>query len=461
MRTLDRKKATLDARQLPRMFDREPPHSIEAEMCLLGAMILNHEVIDDVLNIVSRSEAFYREAHGALFDQIVRLHNDRQTGDLVQLTQALKDSGVLEGVGGEDYLVELAESVPVATNAIHYAKIVWAKAKRRGLAKAAGQILFKTYDESTDEARLVAEAEQEILAVGDQDVHGDAIPLGDVISRAMDAGAQRQAGVDVGVKTGIASLDAIIVGFQPGDYIIVGARPSMGKTCAALTIARNIAASGTTVCIFSLEMGDVSLADRLLCAEAGVDSKKWRRGAIDLEEARKIQRAADSLAELPIYIDPRADMTVQEARAAARRVVKRQGVGVIMIDYLQLLSDQDTSANDLNTRTTSISRNIKAMARENNVPVVCLSQLNRGPENRPGNRPRRSDLRDSGSIEQDADVILLLHREAYYHQDDEEWLAMNRETKDYAEMIVAKNRNGELGTADTIFDGKYQRFLSC
>lgn len=443
------------------MFDKAPPHSIEAEMCLLGSMILSHEVIDDVLPIVSRSEAFYREAHGAIFDALVRLHSDKQTGDLPQLLQSLKDAGVLDQVGGPDYIVELAESVPSPANAPHYAKIVWAKAKRRGLAQAAGTILFRSYDEATDEARLLAEAEQAILSVGDRDMPGDPIPIGDVVMRAMDAGLKRQDGIGVGVKTGLQRLDAIVIGFQPGDYIIVGARPSVGKTAAALTLARNIAESGVTVYIFSVEMGDVSLVDRMICAEAGVDSRHWRSGKITKDEARAIQQAAYTLAELPILFDPRPELTVQEARAAARRAVKRNAVGLVIIDYLQLLGDQETRAGETYARASSVSKNIKAMARETNVPVVCLAQLNRGPENRSDNRPKMSDLRDSGSIEQDADLIILLHREAYYHRDDPEWAALNPQTKDIAEFIVAKHRNGETGTADTIWQPRYQRFINC
>lgn len=429
-------------------------------MCLLGSMILDPEVIDDVATLVTRSEAFYKVEHATIFDRLVALHRDRKTTDIVQLLQALKDGGTLEGVGGESYIVQLAESVPSAANATHYARTVIEKARRRALITSAGAIMLRAYDQSNDDEQLIAEAEQDILSVGEDGVTRDAKPLSEVIGRSMAAGEDRQNGVGMGIPTGIASLDAMIIGLRPCEMVVLAARPSMGKSTLALNIARNIAVQGTPVVVYSLEMNDVSIADRLLCAEADVTLHDWLAGTVGYEHAERIGRAERALSSLPLYISECPGASIQSVRSMARRMVRRRGVGVVMIDYLQLLCEPSVSAHGRTQEVSAISRGVKAMAMENRVPVVCLSQINRMAEHRSNHRPTMSDLRESGAIEQDADCIVLLHREAYYHKDEPEWEVQNGHLADLAELIVSKQRNGRTGVALSRFDGAYQRFIS-
>ncbi|MEZ6211560.1 MAG: replicative DNA helicase, partial [Phycisphaerales bacterium] len=461
----------ISAQELARLFDQMPPQSIEAEMCLLGSMILDYQVVGEVISQVPNGSAFYRESHGAVFDALVKLYDERHSGDMVQLLEALKDRGVLEQVGGPDYIVELAQSVPSAANAPFYAKIVREKAQLRKLIDAAGQILYDAYHSASlgdDGAREVLDkAEQQIFDIAEQSAGIDSEQLGELLQQTMDLLMKNEGRAITGIASGFYDLDEMTSGLQAGEMIILAARPSMGKTALALNLAEQIAAHGrphgrdgtkAPVAFFSMEMSRQSVTQRLLCAHAGVDSHKLRTNRLGHEDFRRLHVSCGHLSEMPIYVDDTPGLTVLMLRAKARRMVKQYGIRCVVIDYMQLMGAPGAAREGRQQEVSAISRGIKALARELNVPVICLAQLNRGAEQREGHRPRMADLRESGSIEQDADVILLLHRESYYHQGDEDWMAENATRVNEAELIVAKQRNGPTGTVQLTWDSTTTRF---
>ncbi len=461
----------VSAHQLAGLFDRLPPHSIEAEMCLLGSMILDYQVVGDVISQVSSGSMFFREPHAAIFDSLVRLYDERHSGDMVQLLEALKDRGVLDQVGGPEYIVELAQSVPSSVNAPHYARIVREKGQLRKLIDAAGQILYDAYHAAElgdDSARQVLDkAEQQIFDIAEQSAGIDSETLGELLQQTMDVLMQNEGRAITGIASGFYDLDEMMSGLQPGELIILAARPSMGKTALALNLAEQIAGHGlphakegtrAPVAFFSMEMSRQSITQRLLCAHAGVDSHRLRTNRLGHDDFRKLHQSCGVLSELPVYVDDTPGLTVLMLRAKARRMVKQYGIKCIVIDYLQLMGAPGAAREGRQQEVSAISRGVKALARELSVPVVCLSQLNRSAEQREGHRPRMADLRETGSIEQDADVIILLHREAYYHQGDEGWLAENATRINEAELIVAKQRNGPTGTVQLTWDSSTTRF---
>jgi replicative DNA helicase len=461
-----------------RLFDREPPQSPEAEMSLLGCMILDPQVIGDVLMQVKSPGDFYAEKHGHIYTALLDLYDRTQSCDLVQLKTLLHDKGVLDQVGGTKYLVELASCVPSPVNWPHYAKIVADKAKLRRLISAAGQILHDAYhvgDLGPEGAREVLDkAETSVFDIAQEESSSDPTKLADLLEMEMkrieadDFGE----GAFTGVRTGYGDLDGMLQGLQPGELIIIAARPSMGKTALALNLAEQIATGSQPVpgapatrnvpiAIFSLEMSKSSLVQRLLSAKSGVSSQTLRgANRISNDELERLMIAADDLKKAPIYIDDTPSLTVLQLRARARRLVAQYSVKAIMIDYLQLMTAPGAARESRQVEVSAISRGVKALARELNVPVVCLSQLNRASETREGNRPRMSDLRESGSIEQDADVIILLHREDYYHVQDEEWMndPENADKIGTAELIIAKQRNGPTGVVKLKWDSSTTRF---
>jgi replicative DNA helicase len=460
------------------LFDKQPPASLEAEMSLLGAMILDPNVIPDVLSFVRNERDFYKSAHGEIFRAVVDVYDQRHSGDLVQIVDLLRDRGVLEQVGGEEYLVSLAEAVPTAVNAPHFARIVAEKAKLRRLIDAAGQILYDAYhagELGPEGAREVLDAaEMRVFEIAQEQHATDPQALAELLEmelRRIEA-ADFEGGTLTGVPSGFHDLDELLRGFQPGEMIVLAARPSMGKTALALTLAEQVAIGGvpvpgapparrTPVGIFSLEMSRNAIVQRLLSARSGVSSQALRGGhKIPDEDYRRLLMAAEDLKGAPIYIDDTPDLTVLNLRARARRMVAQYGVKVVMVDYLQLMSAPHASRESRQVEVSAISRGIKALARELNIPVIALSQLNRASEQREGNRPRMADLRESGSIEQDADVIMLLHREEYYHLHDEEWKRENEEKLGVAEVIVAKQRNGPTGVVKLMWDSSATRFRS-
>ena len=472
-----RDRAAVPREPLGKLFDRNPPFALEAEMSLLGSMILDPRVIGDVIQAVRGPEAFYDEKHGAIFSACVHLFDKHHTGDLVQLSQALTDKGVLEQIGGTDYLIKLAEGVPTAVNAPHFARIVAEKYKLRRLIDAAGQILYETYhvgENTTEAAAVIDAAEQKIFEIAEEELSGDPQGLHALLMleyerlMALETGE----GLPDGVRCGFYDLDEMLGGFQPGEMIIIAARPSMGKTAFALNLAEQMA-MGTSepasmrperitqsIGVFSLEMSKQALVQRLLSSWSGYASTKIRRGMLSTHDYEQLLTACGQLGQAPIFIDDTPGLSILQLRARARRMVHKEGVKAIIVDYLQLLSSPASARESRQVEVSSISRGVKALARELKVPVIILSQLNRGPENRDHNKPRLSDLRESGSLEQDADVVMLLHREEYYHIGDHAWLEdpMNSDKVGVAEIIIAKQRNGPTGTVKLTWDASTTRF---
>lgn len=459
-----------------KLFDRDPPRSIEAEMSLLGAMILDPRVIGDIIPLMKGPEDFYKEAHGHIYRAIVQIYDTKNSGDLVQITNLLEERGVFEQVGGGDYLVELANAVPSAVNAKHYATIVSEKAKLRRLIDASGQIIYDAYhtgDLGPEGAREVLDtAEAAIFEIAQESSSNEPQHLADLLEgemRRIEA-EDFEGGAYSGVRTSYVELDEMLRGLQPGEMIIVAARPSMGKTAFALNMAEQIAIGGVPVpgapptrsvpiAFFSLEMSKNAIAQRMLSARSGVSGQTLRGGhRIPDDQMRRIIQAAEDLKGAPIYVDDTPNMSVLQLRARARRLVAQHGVKVIMIDYLQLMTAPQAARESRQVEVSTISRGVKALARELNVPVVCLSQLNRASEQREGNRPRMADLRESGSIEQDADVIALLHREEYYHVQDQDWAIENPDKVGIAELIIAKQRNGPTGVVRMRWNNNTTRF---
>jgi replicative DNA helicase len=458
------------------LFDRQPPQSIEAEMSLLGSVILDPGVIPDVLSLIKGPDDFYKESHAHIYRAVLDIYDTRNTGDLVQIVDLLRDRSVLDQVGGANYLIQLAESVPAAVNAPHFARIVAEKAKLRRLIDAAGQILYDAYhagELGPEGAREVLDkAEMSVFEIAQESTTADPQSLADLLQIEMDRieAAERDGWSLSGVRSGFADLDELLRGFQPGELIILAARPSMGKTALSLNLAEQIAMGGAPfggsaharpvpVGFFSLEMSKNAIVQRLLSARSGVSSQHLRGGSpISKSELMQLGTAADELKESPIFIDDMPSMTVLNLRARARRMVAQHGVKVIMIDYLQLMTAPGAARESRQVEVSTISRGVKALARELNIPVICLAQLNRASEQREGNRPRMADLRESGSIEQDADVILLLHREDYYHVQDEDWKMENPDKVGVAEIIVAKQRNGPTDIVKLKWDPKTTRF---
>ncbi len=443
-------------------------------MSLLGSMILDPEVVNEVVGAVNSSGSFYSDAHGAVFDALVSLNNRHQSGDLVQLVEILRSRDVLEDVGGTEYLLSLAEGVPTAAHAMKYAEIVREKAQLRGLIEAAGQLVWQAYhagDLGEEGARRVLDdAERMVFELTESAAGGEARSLGELMNEALTALEANDGQAVTGVSTGYGRLDEMTAGLQAGEMTIIAARPSMGKTALALNLTEQIARGGRhyrpvdgsarcPVAFFSLEMSEAVVTQRLLSSHSGVDSHRIRTAQLSQEHYRMLVQSAGELGELPIHIDDTPGLTVMQLRAKARRLKKSKGIGCIVIDYLQLMSAPEAAREGRQQEVSLMSRQVKALARELEVPVICLAQLNRGAEQREGHRPRMADLRESGSIEQDADVIVLLHREAYYHKDKPEWEEAHPEKKDLAELIIAKQRNGPTGVVELTWDSGITRFV--
>lgn len=441
-----------DRRQLSQLFEKLPPHAVEAEMSLLGSMLIDPQVIGDVILILHGGDDFYKPANGSLYDAMVELYDQRAALDIVQLHRLLADRDVLDAVGGLDYLVELANAAPTAAHAAHYAREVRNKAAVRHLIEAAGDILYDAYHSSENAGALLEAAEQRIFEIAQHGEAGSAEALHDLLLQAMET-IQENTGKDItGVPTGFIELTEMTSGFQPGEMIILAARPSMGKTALALNITEEMALRGHGVAVFSLEMSRSQLVQRLLASRSGVSSQKIRRAMLQNDEFPKLQRACAELLDAPIFIDDTAGLTLLQLRAKGRRLVARHEIKAVVIDYLQLMS-AGGRPESRQLEISEISRGVKAMARELNLPVICLSQLNRGPEQREGHRPRMSDLRESGSLEQDADVVMMLHREDYYHKGEEDY-----EPSHVAELILAKQRNGPTGSIKLTWVEQTTRF---
>jgi replicative DNA helicase len=434
---------------------RSMPESLSAEAAVLGSMLIDPECIGEVIEIVER-DAFYRIEHRHIFEALISLYEkNKGVGiDAVLLRDELIKRNHLEEVGGVEYIAKILDSVPSSANVAYYAGIVKDKMLLRELIATAGVILDNAYNQTGEPHEALDEAEQRIFAITDRNISGGATALKDLVVRSFELIENRQGAHVTGLATGYYELDDLTCGLQNGEMIIVAGRPSMGKTSLALNITEHLGLiEKVPIAIFSLEMGRQQLAERFLCSISEIDSQKVRRGLLSDEHYKKLADACAELSEAPIYIDDTSTLTPLELRAKARRLKSRHDIQCIMVDYLQLMNIGSGRTESRQQEITTISRYLKSLARELNVPVMVLSQLNRAPEGREGHRPRMSDLRESGSIEQDADVVMLLHREDYYHRGQEDY-----EPDNTAEVIIAKQRNGPTGTVKLTFREKITRF---
>jgi replicative DNA helicase len=451
------RRAVADSGELARLFSALPPAAPEAEMSLLGSILVDPRVISDVLGILRHADDFSLPAHSTIYATMRDLYDRTSTVDVVSLFHRLKDLGQLEDIGGQEYLQTLALGVPSAANATEYARIVREKATLRELIRAAGEILVDAHEARQDASLVLEEAEKRIFEIAQHREARAAESLAELLDETVRRLEDNDGQNITGVPTGFDELDEMLSGLQSGEMIVLAARPSMGKTALSLNILENAAAAGKPVVMFSLEMGKQQLVQRLLCAKAGIDGQKLRRNRLTRDDFARLQAACGDLQHAPIYIDDTPGLTLLQMRSKARRLHEQHGVKMVVIDYLQLMSS-GSRAESRQVEVSEISRGVKAMARELEVPVVCLSQLNRASEGREGHRPRMSDLRESGSIEQDADVVLMLHREEYYHLGDPNWAEANPEKRNIAEVIVAKQRNGPTGTVNLVWDSRTTAF---
>jgi len=430
-----------------------PPQSLEAEDSILAAILIDNETLLDVVEILS-PEDFYKTSHRKIFGAITELFSRNEPIDLVTLTNLLKEQNQLEKAGGAAYLAGLVDAVPVAANAEHYAKIIHDKACLRRLIEQANAIVKKCYEDRGQVDDVLDFAETAIFEISENKIKPAFYPLGKIIESNIDTLEERQGNkaLITGVPTGYAQLDKMTAGLQPSDLLILAGRPSMGKTALALNVARNATLEGNVpTAFFSLEMSKEQLSMRLLCSEARIDSSRLRSGFFSREDWVKITDAAGALSEAPLYIDDSPDVTAMTIRAKARRLKMEKDLGLIFIDYLQLMRGQaNIERRDL--EISDISRSLKALAKELDLPVIALSQLNRKLEERSDKRPQLSDLRESGALEQDADVVAFIYRDEVYNKDE------NNPNRGKAELIVAKQRNGPVGTVPLTFLNAYTRF---
>lgn len=437
------------------MLDRIPPQNVEAEQAVLGAMLIEREAISKVAEFL-RPEDFYREAHRLIYQAILNLFNRNEAVDIVTVTEVLRKEEKLEGAGGISYITSLANSVPTAANVVYHAKIVEEKALLRQLINTATQIAGMGYEANEEVAAILDRAEKMILEVSNRKVGRDFTPIKAIIFDAFAKIEELYAtrGGITGIPTGFKDLDRLTSGLQPSDLILIAARPSMGKTAFTLNIAQHVAIrEKKTVAFFSLEMSKEQLVQRMLCAEAAIDAQRLRTGELEDHDWKKLVLAADKLAAAPIFIDDTPGITVLEMRTKARRLKIEHDLKLIIIDYLQLMQGSSGPSRSENRQQeiSEISRSLKALARELNVPVIALSQLSRGVEARQSKKPMLSDLRESGSLEQDADIVAFLYREDYYNPDTDK--------KNITEVIVAKHRNGPVDTVQLFFHKQFTKFI--
>ncbi|RMH16902.1 MAG: replicative DNA helicase [Gemmatimonadetes bacterium] len=444
-------------RAVAQAYDRQPPYSLEAEISVLGGMLLDKDAVARAVEIVNDS-MFYREANRRLYRAMVRLFERGSVVDVVTVAEELKKTGELDDVGGPEYLAELLDAVPTAANVEYHARIVREKALLRRLIDAASGIIRDVYDQGERTVEEVLDtAEQRVFQVAQSHDRQGFVWIKEVLWPTFEhiEKLQESKGGITGVPTGFPDLDRMTTGLQPGDLVIVAARPSMGKTSWVMNVAQNAAIEhGVPVAIFSLEMSKEQLVQRLLCSEGRVDAQKLRRGRLSPEEYQRLAQAAGHLNTAPMWIDDSPGSTVLEMRAKARRLKSEVNLGMLVIDYMQLMAGHRRTESRVQ-EVSEISRGLKALARELEVPVVALSQLSRGPEQRTDKRPMLSDLRESGSIEQDADLVMFLYRPEYYASLDE-----RPELEGKAELIVAKQRNGPTGVVNLYFHKAYTRFDS-
>lgn len=441
--------------------ERVPPQNIEAEQAVLGAMLIDKEAIAKATEVLSADD-FYREAHRVIFSAMLELYNKNEAVDMVTVTEILKRDNKLEDIGGIAYITNLANVVLTAANVKYHAEIVAEKSVLRQLVRVSTEIAAMGYEANDDVGTLLDTAESRILEISNRKKKADFTPINDILMdsvQSIESLLQNKGGL-TGLPAGFADLDKLTSGLHPSDFIILAARPSMGKTALALNIVQNVALRAhkviggepRSVAFFSLEMSKEQLVNRMLCAEAGIDSQRLRVGEMHDEDWTHLWDACDTMSRAKIYIDDTAGITAMEMRSRARRLKAEHGLDLIVVDYLQLMqgSGKRNNSGDRQQEVSEISRSLKALARELDVPVLALSQLSRSVESRQVKRPMLSDLRESGSLEQDADIVAFLYREDYYNPETE-----NKHT----ELIIAKHRNGPVDTVNLFFQKQFTKFV--
>jgi len=432
---------------------RVPPHNLEAEQSVLCGMLLDREVIAMAMEIL-KGDDFYYPSHKEIFEAMIAIYEQNQPVDLITLIEKLQEQSTLEAVGGQQYIMEISTHISTTVNIRQHAKIIEQKSILRKLIKTSSGIMSKSFEGGEDIQNIIEEAEKGLFDIIQNRKVEEFSPIKDVLVKTFDKieDVYHNKGKITGVPSGFVDLDRKTTGFQPSDLILVAARPSMGKTAFSINVCQYAAIHAKVpVLIFSLEMSKEQLVNRMLSSESMVDSQKLRTGDLVEEDWNKIARAIGPLSEAPIYIDDTPGISVGELRAKCRKLKIEKGLGLVMIDYLQLMSGSG-KIESRQQEISEISRSLKAIAREIQCPVIALSQLSRAVEQRADHRPMLSDLRESGAIEQDADVVMFLYRDEYYHPDTEK--------KNQGEVIIAKQRNGPIGTVDLVWLGQYTKFVN-
>ena len=434
------------------MLDRIPPQNIDAEQSVLGAILLDREAIYRAMKLL-RPEDFYRESHRLIYETMLELDESGSPVDMITLCEQLRLKGALEKAGGVSYIASLAEMVPTAANIDYYTRIVEEKALLRTLIQLSTRIAGMGFEEGEEPEKLIAEAERMITELGGRRAATAFFAIRDILLETfshLEFLYSNQGGA-MGVSTSFSDLDRLCTGLQPSDLIILAGRPGMGKTALGLGIGYSAALKqNIPVAVFSLEMSREQLVQRILCAEAKVDQHRLRTGDLSEEDWRKLHETKDKIANIPIFIDDTPGITVRQVRAKARQLKAEKGLGLIVIDYLQLMQGSKKVENR-QQEISEISRSLKGLAKELNVPVLALAQLSRSVEQRDKKRPIMSDLRESGSLEQDADLVMFIYRDEYYNRDSEK--------KGIAEIIIAKHRNGPVGYVELGFLSEYTKFV--
>jgi replicative DNA helicase len=438
------------------ILDRMPPQNLDAERGVLGSLLLDPELCDDVA-LELRAEDFYAEANQKLYAHLLAMHNDGGRIDATLLLERLQTAGDLEAIGGAAYIAEVLHSVPHAANAQYYARIVRDKATLRSLIHTGTEIIRESYDSTLEPREMLNRAEEMIFALHDQRSSDKAVILNDLLVEAferIDARLERREGV--GVPTGFHDLDNLTGGMHDSELVVLASRPSMGKTALSTNIAEYVTIeAGVPTLYVSLEMARLELAQRMLCSQGRIDANKFRSGFLSGEDRKKLVEASNRLSKAPLWVDDTPSRTCTEIAACARRLKRRHNLGLVIIDYLQLIQPDDPR-DQRQEQVAKMARRLKGLARELKIPVFCLAQLNRQVEaGREGHRPRLSHLRESGAIEQDADVVMFIHREEYYHTREE---AIEKGIAGQADVIVAKQRNGPTGDVKLAWFDKFTRF---
>ena len=430
------------------------PHDLEAEQAIIGSMLTDRDAVISAIEIL-KEEDFYREDNKAIYTAILNLYNRAEPIDIITVKSELESMGKFEQVGGLEYLAELPEKVPTTANAMKYIKIVEEKSTLRRLIKTANEIIELGYSPTEDVEDIMEGAEKKIFNIMQEKNQKGYAPIKDVLVESftkLEELYNRKQHI-TGVPSGFTELDYRTAGFHGSELILIAARPAMGKTAFALNIATNAAVKANVpVAVFSLEMSKEQLVNRILCSESMVDSNKVRTGKLEEDDWTKLAGAIGPLSEAEIFIDDTPGINITEIRAKCRKLKLEKNIGMVVIDYLQLIQGSNKRGGSREQEISEISRSLKILAKELDVPVIALSQLSRAAEQRPDHRPMLSDLRESGAIEQDADIVMFLYRDDYYNQDSEK--------KDIAEIIIAKHRGGSTGTVELLWLGSYTKFVN-